>query len=479
MAGFAETRGAVSDMVTDAQQFLPELALLVGAVVGLVVGLFVPRRRQWVVHVIGAGTLAVALAVALAELREPARALFDGSYALDATTGAARIVVLAGTLLVLGLVVEPFRGHAREAEVTVLLLFASLGALLLAGTTDLMLLIVGYLLSSAPLYALSGWRQDDRGTEASAKMFLMGALLGVLMLYGIALLYGLGGVTAYGELAQRFPAGVGLAATAGVIGVLAGLVFKAGAVPGHFWVPDVAEGAPAPIAAYVTSVPKAAGVLAIGRLLLEVVPTTEVDWRLLVALLAAASMLLGTFGAFWQVSPRRLLGYSSVAQVGFMLMAVPALGLSPLAPGALNYFVAAYVVANLGVFAVVIELHDLRALQDYRGLARTRPDLALVLVVCLLSLVGIPPLGGFVGKLGLFAAAWDGGYEWLAVIAAGTTVASVFYTLRWVAPVWASAEATAGRPLLAGTWARMTAWSAALVTIVIGVAGQALLGPLG
>ena len=468
----------MSDMVRDSQHFLPELALLVGAVAGLVVGVFVPRRRQWVVHVIGASTLASALAVALAELREPARALFDGTYTLDTTTGAARIVVLAGTLLVLPMVVEPFRGHAREAEVTVLLLFASLGAVLLAGSSDLMLLMVGYLLSSAPLYALSGWRQDDRGTEASAKMYLMGVLLGVLMLYGIALLYGLGGVTAYGELAQRFPSGVGLAATAGVMGVLAGLVFKAGAVPGHFWVPDVAEGAPAPIAAYVTTVPKAAGVLAIGRLLVEVVPTTEVDWRLLVALLSAASMLLGTFAAFWQQAPRRLLGYSSIAQVGFMLMVVPALGLSPMAPGALRYFVAAYAVANLGVFAVVVELRDLGTLQDYRGLARSRPDLALVLVICLLSLVGIPPLGGFVGKLGLFAAAWGAGYEWLAAIAAGTTVASVFYTLRWVAPVWQSAPATAPAHALAGTWARVAAWSAALAAILIGVAGQALLGPL-
>lgn len=459
---------------------VPELLLLAGAVVGLVAGLFLPRGRQWLVAVGSAVTLAAVTVVAATQLPAAPRLVFDGSYAVDTATGVARVVIGASALLVAGLSAERFAGHSREAEFYVLLLFASLGAVVLAGASDLMLVVVGYLLASVPVYALAGFAKDAPGTEAAMKYFLVGALLGAVMLYGFAWLYGAGGATAYAPLRAGLSPALDGAVVVGVLAGLMGLGFKMGAVPGHFWVPDVAEGAPAPVAAYVTTVPKVAGLVAVARLLGTVVPETAVDWRLLVALVAAASMTLGNLAAFWQDNARRLLGYSTISQVGYLLMAVVAVGRSELAVPGLLYFAAAYAVANLGAFAVVVELPEAATLDDYAGLSRRHPALALTLTVCLLSLVGVPPLGGFVGKLVVFAAAWDGGYAWLVVVAAANTVASLFYYLRWITPAYVGPAGVAepSQPdalATAGRWGAIGGYLAGLAVLAIGVAGRLLL----
>lgn len=461
-------------MGRDFLRLLPELILLGAAVVGLVTGLFLPRQRQWLVGVLAAVGAVAALGATLASAGQPAQALFEGSFTVDGGHLFARVVVLSSTLLVLCLSVEHVRGHAREAEFFVNLLFASIGALLLAGSTDLMLTVVAYLLASLPLYFLAAFAKDAAGTEAAMKYFLMGSLLGTLMLYGFALLYGLGGATAYGALRDGLTGGTRAALVAALVGALAGFGFKLGAVPAHFWVPDVTEGAPAPVAAYVTTVPKVAGLLGVTRLV-TVLPPDQVDWPVLVAVVSAASMTLGNLGAFWQDSPRRLLAYSTISQVGYLLMAVAVVGRSGLAVPGLLYYAAAYAVMNLGAFAVVVELPRTRTLTDYAGLARRDPLLALALAVCLLSLIGVPPLGGFVGKLTVFSAAIDGGMTWLAVLAALNTVASVFYYLRWIAPAYLGAPADAAVLTPAGTLGRVGAYAAAVATLGIGVAGRLLL----
>ncbi len=419
----------------------------------------------------------VGLAAAGAGATYAATADFGTSYAIDVATSTVRVVVLAATLLVLCLSAGAIGGHPRETEFYVLLQLAALGTIMLAGANDLLLLFAGYLLASIPGYALAGFRKDAPGTEAALKYYLLGALLGVFMLAGITLLDGAGRTTSYPLLhaaLARAPHGV---VAAGLVAVLAGLLFKAGAVPAHFWVPDVTDGTSPPVAALLTTVPKIGALAALLRLLTTAIPAATVDWPLLIAVVAAATMTLGNLAAFFQTSVKRLLAYSTISQVGYLLMAVAVASRSTLAARSLLFYLAAYAATNLGAFAVVAELPHAATLDSYRGLARRHPGLAAVLVVCLLGLVGTPPTAVFVGKLEIFTATIDGGYGWLAALAVANTVASLFYYLRWLAPAFLRLPAgTQPDPLAAaGGWAAASAYAAGAVSLVLGIAAGAVL----
>jgi NADH-quinone oxidoreductase subunit N len=285
----------------------PEIALAVSAVAGLLAGSWLPRARQWVIRVLAAAACLVGLAAAGLAATHAATADFGTSYTIDVATSTVRVVVLAATLLVLCLSADAIGRHPRETEFYVLLQLAALGTIMLAGANDLLLLFAGYLLASIPGYALAGFRKDAPGTEAALKYYLIGALLGVFMLTGITLLDGAGRTTSYPLLHV---------VAAGLIAVLAGLLFKAGGVPAHFWVPDVTEGTSAPVAAFVTTVPKIGAFAALLRLLTTAIPAAAVDWPLLIAILAAATMTMGNFAAFFQTSVKRLLAYSTISQAG-------------------------------------------------------------------------------------------------------------------------------------------------------------------
>ncbi|WP_157246216.1 NADH-quinone oxidoreductase subunit N [Nonomuraea typhae] len=444
----------MNGMAENPLDLLPELFLLAGAVLGLLTGLFLPRERQGVVAWICGAALAGALVATAAVIRNPDMSAFE-AFAVDLPSNAARLTVAAATLLVLPLARPWARGHRRESEVYTLVMLAALGAVAMAGADDLLVLVAAYLLASIPAYALAGFAKDAAGTEAALKYYLLGAFLGVLMLAGVTLVFGTAGATAYPELDRAAP---GVA----VVLLLAGMVFKAGGVPGHFWVPDVAEGASRPVAAFVTTVPKIGAFVALYRLAAEVF-----DQSLLLAVLAAATMTLGNLAAFQQDNVRRLLAYSSVSQAGYLLVPVAVAGRAALAEPALLFYVAAYAVTNLGAFAVVAAAGTDR-LPDYAGLARRSPWLALSLVVCLLGLVGTPPTAVFVGKVLMFAAAWQGGFAWLAVVAAVNTVASVFYYLRWIRPLY-SGE---GRLRPGRGWVAITC---AGLSVVLGIASGVVL----
>jgi NADH-quinone oxidoreductase subunit N len=455
----------------------PEIALAVSAVAGLLAGSWLPRHRQWVIRALAAAACLAGLAAAALAATYAATTDFGTSYAIDVGTSTVRVVVLAATLLVLCLSGDAIAGHPRETEFYVLLQLAALGTIMLAGANDLLLLFAGYLLASIPGYALAGFRKDAPGTEAALKYYLIGALLGVFMLAGITLLDGAGRTTSYPLLhtaLARAPHGV---VAAGLVAVLAGLLFKAGGVPAHFWVPDVTEGTFAPVAAFVTTVPKIGAFAALLRLLTIAIPVAAVDWPLLVAILAAATMTLGNLAAFYQTSVKRLLAYSTISQAGYLLMAVAVAARSTLAARALLFYLAAYAVTNLGAFAVVAALPHAATLASYRGLARRHPGLAAVLVICLLGLVGTPPTAVFVGKLEIFTATIDGGYAWLAALAVANTVASLFYYLRWLAPAFLRQPAdTDPDPLLAsGGWAASSAYAAGAISLALGIAAGAVL----
>ncbi|ODA71579.1 NADH-quinone oxidoreductase subunit N [Streptomyces sp. AVP053U2] len=459
---------------------IPELALLGAAVIGLLAGSWLPRRRQWIIAVLAVAACTaglVATSITMATDRE--QTVFSNAFAVDTATNAGRLTALGALLLVITMSVETVRGHKRETEYWVLLLLTGAGTLALLGANDLLMLFAAYLLASIPAYALVAFAKDNSGTEAALKYYLMGALLGTTMLAGTALFYGAGHSTLYRELRHALPeAPYGLVAVA-LVTVLAGLLFKAGAVPAHFWVPDVTDGAPAPVAAYVTTLPKIGALIAGYRLLHQALPGSDVNWPLLLAVLAAVTMTLGNLAAFFQTSVKRLLAYSTISQVGYLLIALAVATRTDLAQQSLLFYLAAYAATNLGAFAVVTAFPAARTLEDYRGLARRHPGLAAVLVICLLGLVGTPPTGIFLGKLEIFSAAVDGGYTWLAVLAVANTVASLFYYLRWLAPLFTT---TGSAPLatqaVLGRWTAATAYTAGTLALGLGIAGGAVL-PFG
>jgi len=455
----------------------PEIILAASAVAGLLAGSWLPRQRQWPVRLLAAAACLAVLATAVFTAAGSATVDFGTSYAVDVATDTVRIVVAAATLLVICLSAGAMRAHPRETEFYVLLLLAALGTILLAGANDLLLLFAGYLLASVPGYALAGFGKDASGTEAALKYYLMGALFGIAMLAGITLVYGAGRTTSYPLLHTALAAAPHGVTAVGVIAVVAGLMFKIGGVPAQFWIPDVTEGTSTPVAAFVTTVPKLGALAALLRLLSVGIPASAVNWPLLVAVLAAASMTLGNFAAFFQTSVKRLLAYSTISQVGYLLMAVAVGTRSGTAPRSLLFYLAAYAVTNLAAFAVVADLPDARTIADYRGLASRHPGLAAVLLLSLLGLVGTPPTAVFLGKLQVFTAAIDGGYGWLAGLAVVNTVASLFYYLRWLVAAFLRQPRDGGAEALqpAGRWAALVAYTAGAASLAMGIASAAIL----
>ncbi len=455
---------------------LPELALLVGAIVVLLFALFAPRRRQaWAAGLaVAAAVLAAGLTFGLPGGRQ--WLTFHDTYAVDGAAVAAKLIVLGATLLVVALSVDWFRDDPRHGEYYSLLLMSSLGAVLLAGAADLMELTLGVLLSSVTGYVLVAYhRRSRRSAEAATKYYLLGALTNAVMVYGVVLLFGLAATTTFTGLRERLASADPLALVAGTALVVVGLAFKMGAVPAHAWMPDVADGAPAPVAAFVTVVPKVGALIALARLVL-VLPEAEAGWRPLAALLAALTMTLGNLAALRQDDVRRLLGWSAVSQTGYGLMAIVALGRSPLAVPALLYFLAAYTLGGLAAFGVVVGLKGRADREGYAGLAASHPWLAATLAVALLSFVGIPPTAGFAAKLALFGATMDAGYGWLAVVAVANSVVSLAYYARVLAPMYFG---TAAAPLpVLGRWAVAGAVVSAASILAFGIGAGVVLDSL-
>lgn len=463
------------EMITSLGDVVPELILLGGGIVILLFALFAPRSAQ-----VGAALLALATSTAsgvatLAMLGGNQTPTFFDTYSTDDVALWAKLIILVTTIAVIALSIPWFARDPRHGEYYTLLLFSSLGAALLAGATDLMEVVMAMVLSSATSYVLVAYhRRSKLASEAAIKYFLIAALTSSTMLIGVALLFGLAGTTTFTGLATGLPDDAA-ALVVGAALIVTALTFKMGSVPAHAWMPDVAQGAPAPVAAFVTTVPKIGGLVALARLV-SVLPLT-IGWRPLVALLAAATMTLGNLAALWQDDVRRLLGWSGVSQSGYALMALVALGRSDLAVPALMYFLLAYALANVAAFGVVVELRGRTDRASYAGLARAHPLLALSLVIAFLSLIGIPPLVGFGAKLALFTATIEANYGWLAIVAAVNTVVSIFYYARVMAPAYFE-DAAAPVPVL-GQWSASATYALTVAVVLAGIAAEPVLERLG
>ena len=417
---------------------LPELVLLLGAIGCLLLGSWTPRSRQGRVRAVAALAVLAFLAVAVRGLLTGATTAFSGTFAVDDTTGLLRLVVGLALLVLLALAGDEVAGNPRESEVYVLLLLGADGVLVVGGATDLAVLVVGFLLASIPLYGLIGLSTATSAPEAALKTYLVGALSGIVLMLGAGVLFGLSGSTAYADLAAGVRDAPVAAGAAGVVLVLFGLLFKAGAVPAHFWVPDAVQGSWVTSAAFLTTVPKLGAVVAMMRLL-EALPRQDV-WPLLVAALAALGMSVGNLAALTQGDVRRLLGWSTISQVGYLLAVVAAVPTVERARPAVLLFLAGYAVTNLACFAVLRAEPERVRVEQWRGVARRRPGLVVALGVALLGLVGTPPTAVFVAKVATIAVTWEAGLAWLAVLVAANTVLSLAYYLRWLATCLAPAD---------------------------------------
>ncbi len=459
--------------VIDLRLLWPELILALGATLLLLSEPGASRRQsRW--PAVAALLIGVA---AIASLWFTGSGGQTGDHMLwvDSFTQFFRVLILGSTLLVLLMAPAYVRRLQIESgEFYALILFAALGAILMAGAQNFVVLFLGLEVHSIALYVLAGSRVDRMESEESAlKYLLLGAFASAFLLYGIALIYATTGTMNLTEVAAVLRAGEPdrLMLYAGVGLVIVGLGFKIAAVPFHMWTPDVYEGAPTVVTALMTVVPKAAAFAAVLRVFtIGLVPVMG-HWQPIWLVLAVLTMSVGNLLALGQTSLKRLLAYSSIAHAGYLLVGVVA-G-TELGRSAVLYYLVAYALMNLGAFAVIsmFERSDGRqALESYDGLAVRQPVVGGMLALFMFSLAGIPPTAGFMGKLMLFRAAVEAGHQGLAIIAVLNSVVAAYYYLRVVVAVTMREPSESAPPVVATPWGVwVTIAVAALGTLQFGL----------
>ena len=431
--------------------FTPELTLAVFAIVVILLDLFI-QRKGWLVVVSLAGVV-VAAGFTIAMWGGSSQAIFNNMLAVDNFALFFKLLFLAIAALVILASVDYVSRFSRfQGEYYALVLLSALGMMLRAATAELISIYMALELTSISLYVLVGFLKDPKSTEASLKYLLLGAVASAVLLFGMALVFGFTGRTQLGEIARVIQSlslsGV-LASPGLILGMVlmvAGFGFKIAAIPFHMWVPDVYEGAPTPITAYLSVASKAAGFAIILRVFYSAfgLPSwLSLDWGLIFAVLAAIGMTVGNIVAIPQTNIKRMLGYSSIAQAGYLMVGLATVGLSPavdiLGRSGLLFFLASYALTNLGAFIAIIAISgklDSDLIQDYSGMGRRAPLLALALTLCLISLIGMPPAAGFMAKFYIFSGAVQHGLLWLVVIAVINSVISAYYYLRVAKVMW-------------------------------------------
>jgi NADH-quinone oxidoreductase subunit N len=428
---------AIAVPVVDLRAVAPMLALALTAVLVMLLDLLPPRDRKDHLGYVGLLGVLVALILSLNLWNVDVRA-FRGMVALDRYALFFNLVIGYATGLVLLLAMDYIRRqNVDTGEFYILVLFSAVGMMLMAAAADLIVIFLALETMSLSLYVLAGFfRARPEAGEASMKYFLLGAFASGFFLYGIALIFGATGSTNLDRIANAIAAGAGrdplFVIGAGLL--LVGFGFKISSVPFHLWTSDVYEGAPTAVTAFIATGSKAAAFAALLRVLLASVRQAPLEWGLLLWVLAALSMTVGNVIAIAQSNLKRMLAYSSIAHVGYMLVGVAAGG--ALGNGSVLFYLLVYTFTTAGAFGVILLLErnsqEAVNLEDYAGLAARHPLMALVLSVFLLSLIGIPPTAGFVGKFYLFGAAVRAGYVWLAVIGVLNSALAAYYYLRLI-----------------------------------------------
>jgi NADH-quinone oxidoreductase subunit N len=425
----------VSFAAADVASALPEIVLAGLAMLLLVYGAFrgegSTREVSWL------AVAALILVLVIAQFDGGVRRVgFYGMFVTDAFALFMKSLVLVGSAvtILMGLHYNDRQRIARF-EFPVLVMLSTTGMLVMISANDLILLYVGLELQNLALYVTASFNRDSsRSSEAGLKYFVLGGLSSGILLYGLSLVYGFAGTTAFADLAHLFAGGapVSLGVIVGLAFVIAGLAFKISAVPFHMWTPDVYEGAPTPVTAFFAVAPKLAAFALFVRVLMDPFGPLIGEWRQIIVFISVASMILGSVAAIAQRNIKRLMAYSSIGHVGYALIGLAA-GTASGVRGVLVYL-AVYLVMTVGAWAVVLCMRRqgrmLEEITDLSGLSRTHPALALALAIFMFSLAGLPPTAGFFAKLYIFVAAIDAHLTGLAVIGVVTSVVGAFYYFR-------------------------------------------------
>ena len=418
----------------------PEMIIAGSAMILLMVGAFRPEtdangeRIGWV-------AILALIVAGIVIVGQPSNAvtLFDNAFVIDGFGRFMKLLVLAGSAVALVLSFDDFRDHKHmKFEYPVLILLATVGMMMMVSAGDMISLYLGLELQSLALYVVAAFRRDDvKSSEAGLKYFVLGALSSGMLLYGASLVYGFTGSTNFSVIAQAATSAVAAGNVGlifGLVFLMVGLAFKVSAVPFHMWTPDVYEGAPTPVAAFFSAAPKIAAMALLCRVTLGAFPGFTKQWQQIIVFLSIASMLLGAFAAIGQTNIKRLMAYSSIANVGFALVGLAAHSAEG-TQGVLIYM-AIYLFMTLGTFACILAMRrqggNVETIDDLAGLSKHNLPMAFVLAMLMFSLAGIPPLAGFWSKWYVFLAAVNANLWFLAVVGVLASVIGAYYYLRIV-----------------------------------------------
>lgn len=419
----------------------PEIILAIGALVLLMIGVFAGERSGPLVSALAMIVIAIS---GLWLVFVPGDGLaYGGVYLADGFARFMKVLALIGSFVALfmsmGLAKE---NQLDKFEFPVLLILCTLGIMLMISANDLIALYLGLELQSLAIYVIAAINRDSlKSTEAGLKYFVLGALSSGMLLYGMSLVYGFTGHTHFADVAQALTVegARSLGVIFGLVFILAGIAFKISAVPFHMWTPDVYEGAPTPVTAFLASAPKVAAMAMMTRIVITAFEPVLTDWQQVIVFISIASMLLGSFAAIGQKNIKRLMAYSSIGHMGYALVGLAA-GNQTGVTGVMLYM-AIYMVMTLGSFAIIMSMRRkdgtvVENVSDLAGLSTTNPFMAVVLTALMFSLAGIPPLAGFFAKYFVFVAAIEAKLYALAVIGVLASVVGAYYYLRVIKLMW-------------------------------------------
>jgi NADH-quinone oxidoreductase subunit N len=422
----------MNDLVVTA--VLPEIILGVGALALLMVGVFGGERSARTVSYLAIALIVLASVALVTVVHDGAT--FNEAFVIDPFARLLKLLVLLGSGAAIVLSINYLQREKLEKfEYPVLIVIATLGMLMMISANDLIALYLGLEMQSLALYVVAAINRDSiKSTEAGLKYFVLGALSSGMLLYGASLIYGFTGQTTFAGIAAAVGDHASLGLVFGLVFLIAGLAFKVSAVPFHMWTPDVYEGSPTPVTAFLAAAPKLAAMALFVRAMAAPFPGIVHDWQQIISFIAIASMALGAFAAIGQRNIKRLMAYSSIGHMGYALVGLAA-GNQAGVRGVVIYLVI-YLAMTLGSFAVILAMRRssgmVEDIADLSGLARTNPWLAFVFAMLLFSLAGIPPLAGFFAKFYVFLAAVQAGLYPLAVIGVLASVVGAYYYLRIV-----------------------------------------------
>jgi NADH-quinone oxidoreductase subunit N len=427
---------------------LPELFLTCASIALLILGIFQGNQATRLVSWLAVLTLAVTGFLVLELLSSDRVVIFSGMFIVDRFSGFIKLLILLASILTLVISQEFItREQIQRFEYPVLFLFATLGMMMMVSANDLMALYIGLELQSLSLYIVVTFQRDRiRSSEAGLKYFILGSLSSGILLYGASLIYGFSGTTSFDHLATLFQVTglVPLGTVGGVVFVCAGIAFKASAVPFHMWTPDVYEGAPTPVTAFLAAAPKVASLALLLRVLTGPLGYLGDQWQQIILIMSSLSMILGGLAAINQTNIKRLMAYSSIGHVGYALIGLAVAGapvsgnpeLSLHGIHSVLVYLAIYMVMNIGTFAVILCMkvngRMVEGIGDLAGLSKTNPLLAAVMATFMFSMAGIPPLAGFFSKLYIFLSAMEAHLYALAVIGILSSVVAAYYYMRIV-----------------------------------------------